>query len=301
MKTAKRNARTAKIFNNVMDAITKVYDINEHMTLKDVYEVMFEKAGLKFQFLDTNGKIIYNTFGVAKNSLSTGRRLSFVDSDEYIEASINNSEDYKDGLINVNQFDYDECNNTSLDDCINFIVLRQLINSSILMELFASYIYRNLKNKDYKALIRFETIFGYQFLSRKEFDRIRYIYFSNDAFYDVMGGYFCFHKFISTVTKNLITNCLLSFDYKARFLNVVVFPLIKNAIVSKEYYTDERLIDEYKAMTVKRCRNFSTIKKEFQFNNIPMSKTKKIYRSSNFVTKEEINIIKEDMHTNPFK
>ena len=301
MKTEKRNARTTKIFNNVMDAIMKVYGINEHMTLKDIYEVMLEKDGLKFQFLDTNGKIIYNTFGVAKNSLNSGRRLTFVDSDEYVEATINNSEDYKDGLINVNQFDYDECDKASLDDCINFeVLLKAIINSRLLTELIASYIYEYYKNKDYKALIRFETIFGYQFLSRKEFDRIRYIYFSNDAFYDVMGGYFCFHEFISTVTKNLVANCLLSFDYKTHFLSVVLFPLIKNAIVSKEYYTDERLIDEYKELYLfKRCGSFFKIRKEFQFKNIQMSKVKKIY-SSNIVTREEINLKKEDMPTNPF-
>lgn len=302
MKTAKRNARTTKIFNNVMDAITKVYGINEHMTLKDIYEVMLEKDGLKFQFLDTNGKIIYNTFGVAKNSLNIGRRLTFSDSDKYIEASIHLSEDYKDGLININQFDYDECDNASPDDCINFdnfLFTSNIINSRLLSKLIASYTYEYYKNKDYKARICFETIFGYQFLSRKEFDRIRYIYFSNDVFYDVMGGYFCFHEFIYTVTKNLMTNCLFSFDYKTRFLSVVLFPLIKNAIVSKEYYTDERLMDEYKAISLKRGGRFFNIKKEFQFKNISMSKVKKIY-SSNIVTKEEINIIKEDIPTKPF-
>ena len=297
MKTSKRNARTTKIFNNVMNAITKAYGIDEHMILKDIYEVMFEKAGLKFQFLDTNGKIIYNTFGVAKNSLNIGRRLTFVDSDEYAEATINNSEDYKDALINVNQFNYDECDKASLDNCINF---KAIINSRLLTELISSYIYEHYKNKDYKALIRFETIFGYQFLSRKEFDRIRYIYFSNDAFYDVMGGYFCFHEFISTVTKNLVANCLLSFDYKTHFLSVVLFPLIKNAIVSKEYYTDKRLIDEYKELYLfKRCGSSFKKRKELQFKNILMSNVKKIY-SSNIVTREEINLKKEDMPTNPF-
>lgn len=246
MKTAKRNARTATIFNNVMDAITKAYGINEHMALKDIYEVMFEKGGLKFHFLDTNGKIIYNTLGADKKLFDIGRRLTFVDSDEYIEASINNSEDYKECLINTNQFD-----NASFEfDTFLFLLTNNIINSRLLTELVGSYIYKYYKNKDYKALIRFETIFGHQFLSRREFDRIRYIYFSNDAFYDVMGGYFCFHEFISTVTKNLISNCILSFDYKAHFLNVVLFPLIKNAIVSKEYYTNERLIDEYKALLI---------------------------------------------------
>lgn len=148
MKTAKRNARTTKIFNNVMDAITKVYGINEHMTLKDIYEVMLEKDGLKFQFLDTNGKIIYNTFGVAKNSLNIGRRLTFSDSDKYIEASIHLSEDYKDGLININQFDYDECDNASPDDCINFdnfLFTSNIINSRLLSKLIASYTYEYYK------------------------------------------------------------------------------------------------------------------------------------------------------------
>lgn len=240
MKTEKRNARTTKIFNNVMDAITKVYGINEHMTLKDIYEVMFEKCGLKFHFLDTNGKIIYNTFGIDKKLFNIGRRLTFIDSDEYIEASINNSEDYKECLIDTNQFDYDECDNTSLDDCVNFdnflfLLTSSIIDSRLLTELVDSYICKYYKNKDYKALICFKTIFGYQFLSRKEFDRIRYIYFSNDAFYDVMGGHFCFHEFISATTKNsVVANRFLSFDYKTHFLSVVLFPLIKNAIVTKE-------------------------------------------------------------------
>lgn len=239
MKTAKRNARTATIFNNVMDAITKVYGINEHMTLKDIYETMFEKSNLKFQFLDTNGKIIYNTFGIDKKLFNIGRRLSFIDSDEYIEASINNSEDYKECLIVTNQFDYDECDNASLDDCVNFdnflfLFTNSIIDSRLLTELVDSYIYKYYKNKDYKTLICFKTIFGYQFLSRREFDRIRYIYFSNDVFYDVMRGHFCFHEFISDAFKKLVTNGFISFDYKTRFLSVVLFPLIKNAIVTKK-------------------------------------------------------------------
>lgn len=230
MKTTKRNARTATIFNNVMDAITKAYGINEHMALKDIYEVMFEKGGLKFHFLDTNGKIIYNTLGADKKLFDIGRRLTFVDSDEYIEASINNSEDYKECLINTNQFD-----NASFEfDTFLFLLTNNIINSRLLTELVGSYIYKYYKNKDYKALICFKTIFGYQFLSRKEFDRIRYIYFSNDVFYDVMRGHFCFHEFISDAFKKLVTNDFISFDYKTRFLSVVLFPLIKNAIVVKK-------------------------------------------------------------------
>lgn len=232
MKTAKRNARTATIFNNVMDAITKVYGINEHMTLKDIYETMLEKSKLKFQFLDTNGKIIYNTLGVAKNSLIIGRRLSFVDSDEYIEASINNSEDYKDGLISANQID-----NASFEfDTFLFLLTNNIINSRLLTELVGSYIYKYYKNKDYKALIRFETIFGHQFLSRKEFDRIRYIIFRDLSIYDVMNGYMipgtitCLLRQKYSVIAIAISS-ETGYDYE-KILSNIVFKKIKNMLLS---------------------------------------------------------------------
>lgn len=202
MKTAKRNARTTKIFNNVMHAVTSMYCVQKKdMTLQQVYDTLKEKDGLVFHFLDTNGNVIHNTFGPNKNSVNKGRRVSLVDSDNYIKIATPESNKF---YISIHKFENKKLVNSFISNLIERI--DSLSESYFIRDLCKDYIQKAYQKKNYRALILFETIFGYQFLTRKQIDRIRYIYFSNDVIYDVMGGYFCFYEFISTVTKNLVAN-----------------------------------------------------------------------------------------------
>ena len=178
MKTAKRNARTATIFNNVMYAVTSIYE----RKLGSVYN---KKDDFIFHFLDTDGKVIYNTFGPNKDLINKGRRVSLVDSDNYIKIINPETRQF---FIDIHKFDNNQFDN---DTFISYLIERidSLSESYFIRDLCKDYIRRAHQEKNYRALILFETIFGYQFLTRKQIDRIRYITFSDGEIYDVMNGY----------------------------------------------------------------------------------------------------------------
>jgi hypothetical protein len=178
MKTAKRNARTATIFNNVMYAVTSIYE----RKLGSVYN---KKEDFIFHFLDTDGKVIYNTFGPNKDLINKGRRVSLVDSDNYIKVINPETRQF---FIDIHKFDNNQFDN---DTFISYLIERidSLSESYFIRDLCKDYIRRAHQKKNYRALILFETIFGYQFLTRKQIDRIRYITFSDGEIYDVMNSY----------------------------------------------------------------------------------------------------------------
>ena len=178
MKTEKRNARTATIFNNVMYAVTSMYE-------RKLCSVYNKKDDFIFHFLDTDGKVIYNTFGPNKDLINKGRRVSLVDSDNYIKVINPETRQF---FIDIHKFDNNQFDN---DTFISYLIERidSLSESYFIRDLCKDYIRRAHQEKNYRALILFETIFGYQFLTRKQIDRIRYITFSDSSMYDVMNGY----------------------------------------------------------------------------------------------------------------
>lgn len=235
MKTAKRNARTATIFNNVMHAVTSMYCIQKKdMNLQQVYDALKEKDGLVFHFLDTDGKVIHNTFGPNKDLVNKGRRVSLVDSDNYIKITMPENK----------KFCVDKDNKLDMDSSISNLIDRidSLSESYFIRDLCKDFIQKAYRKKNYRALILFETIFGYQFLTRKQIDRIRYIYFSNDVIYDVLGGYYCFSKFLAErIIWNLAGNIEVYSDINEilKWLEESgIFHIIKECLTDSEYYYD---------------------------------------------------------------
>ena len=200
MKTAKRNARTATIFNNVMYAVTSMYGIYRKRKLRSVYDILEEKDDFIFHFLDADGKVIYNTFGPNKDLINKGRRVSLVDSDNYIKVINPETRQF---FIDIHKFDINQFDN---DTFISYLIERidSLSESYFIRDLCKDYIRRAHQEKNYRALILFETIFGYQFLTRKQIDRIRYITFSDGEIYDVMNGYMIPAHVISLLKQKYI-------------------------------------------------------------------------------------------------
>ena len=117
--------------------------------------------------------------------VNKGRRVSLVDSDNYIKVINPETRQF---FIDIHKFDINQFDN---DTFISYLIERidSLSESYFIRDLCKDYIRRAHQKKNYRALILFETIFGYQFLTRKQIDRIRYITFSDGEIYDVMNGY----------------------------------------------------------------------------------------------------------------
>ena len=73
MKTTKRNARTATIFNNIMTGILRHYGIKEDMSVKEMYDAAALSIIDDFNFIDKNGKTIYNSIDGGKEITNTVR------------------------------------------------------------------------------------------------------------------------------------------------------------------------------------------------------------------------------------
>lgn len=232
MKTAKRNTRTVTIFNNVMHAVTSMYGIYRKRKLRSVYDILEEKDDFIFHFLDADGKVIYNTFGPNKDLINKGRRVSLVDSDNYIKVINPETRRF---FIDIHKFDINQFDN---DTFISYLIDRidSLSESYFIRNLCKDYIWRAHQEKNYRALILFETIFGYQFLTRKQIDRIRYITFSDDVIYDVMNGYMipgsitCLLRQKYSVIAIAISS-ETGYDYE-KILSNIVFKKIKNMLLS---------------------------------------------------------------------
>ena len=225
MKTAKRNARTATIFNNVMYAVTSIYE----RKLGSVYN---KKEDFIFHFLDPDGKVIYNTFGPNKDLINKGRRVSLVDSDNYIKVINPETRQF---FIDIHKFDINQFDN---DTFISYLIERidSLSESYFIRDLCKDYIRRAHQKKNYRALILFETIFGYQFLTRKQIDRIRYITFSDGEIYDVMNGYMIPGSITCLLRqKYFVEAAAISSETEydcEKILSNIVFKKIKNMLLS---------------------------------------------------------------------
>ena len=239
MKTAKRNARTTKIFNGIMIGLMRKYNIKDDMSLKQIYDTIPVSG---FNFLDTNGNIIYNSIGkVLMRGLSFPKLTAYIFSDVETKSSI---------IKEFSLFSFDKYDSNLVKDYDITDIKREFgkygidygisksDTSTFLKSLFDNYRLDKFHKRSYLFLIEFETIFGYNCMSRKEFDRIRYIYFDDNSIYDVMNGYmipgviiYTLSKYYSDAMEYSISNNI-EFPYDGNRINILnlVFPKIKNML-----------------------------------------------------------------------
>ena len=324
MKTAKRNARTTTIFNGIMTGIIKRYGIKEDMSLKEMYDAAALTIIDDFNFLDKNGKTIYNSIGENKEITNTIRGgLSFPKLDAY---SFGGDETIKENIIKeLSVFSFDDYNPELVKDYdindirreyskygIDYGVSRYDTNSTFLQELLDQYRLDKFHKESYLFLIEFETIFGHQCITRKEFDRIRYIIFRDLSIYDVMNGYMipgsitCLLRQKYSVIAIAISS-ETGYDYE-KILSNIVFKKIKNMLlsfgrgVSQEEIYDicgsimlalnpslKYLIPDYHYPIFKeRVRISDILKNEFQLRHAVLIDDEKIYPA--YQERQESNI-----------
>ena len=323
MKTAKRNARTTTIFNGIMTGIIKRYGIKEDMSLKEMYDAAVLTIIDDFNFLDKNGKTIYNSIGENKEITNTIRGLSFPKLDAY---SFGGDETIKENIIKeLSVFSFDDYNPELVKDYdindikgeyskygIDYGVSRSDTNSTFLQELLDQYRLDKFHKESYLFLIEFETIFGHQCITRKEFDRIRYIIFRDLSIYDVMNGYMipgsitCLLRQKYSVIAIAISS-ETGYDYE-KILSNIVFKKIKNMLlsfgrgVSQEEIYDicgsiilalnpslKYLIPDYHYPIFKeRVRISDILKNEFQLRHAILIDDEKIYPA--YQERQESNI-----------
>ena len=325
MKTTKRNARTTTIFNGIMTGIIKRYGIKEDMSLKEMYDAAALAIIDEFNFLDKNGKTIYNSIGENKEITNTVRFPKLTEysfRDETIQAniikelSVFSFDDYNPEL--VKGYDINDIKREYNKYGIDYNVSRSDTNSIFLQELINQYRLDKFHKESYLFLIEFETIFGYQCITRKEFDRIRYIIFRDLSIYDVMNGYMipgsitCLLRQKYSVIAIAISS-ETGYDYE-KILSNIVFKKIKNMLlsfgrgVSQEEIYDicgtimlalnpslKYLIPDFhypifKERIEKLFKDRSSFipKNEFQFKHAILTDDKKIYPS--YQERQESNI-----------
>lgn len=243
MKTTKRNARTTTIFNGIMTAIIRHYGIKEDMSLKEMYDAAALSIIDDFNFIDKNGKTIYNSIDGGKEITNTVRFPKLAEyslGDETIQAniikelSVFSFDDYNPEL--VKDYDINDIKREYNKYGIDYDVSRSDTNSTFLQELLDQYRLDKFHKESYLFLIEFETIFGHQCITRKEFDRIRYIIFRDLSIYDVMNGYMipgsitCLLRQKYSVIAIAISS-ETGYDYK-KILSNIVFKKIKNILLS---------------------------------------------------------------------
>ena len=243
MKTTKRNARTATIFNNIMTGILRHYGIKEDMSLKEMYDAAALSIIDDFNFIDKNGKTIYNSIDGGKEITNTVRFPKLAEyslGDETIQAniikelSVFSFNDYNPELIK--DYDINDIRREYSKYGIDYDVSSSDTNSTFLQELLDQYRLDKFHKESYLFLIEFETIFGHQCITRKEFDRIRYIIFRDLSIYDVMNGYMI-PGYITCLLRqkySVIAIAISSetgYDYK-KILSNIVFKKIKNMLLS---------------------------------------------------------------------
>ena len=243
MKTTKRNARTTTIFNGIMTAIIRHYGIKEDMSLKEMYDAAALSIIDDFNFIDKNGKTIYNSIDGGKEITNTVRFPKLAEyslGDETIQAniikelSVFSFDDYNPEL--VKDYDINDIRREYSKYGIDYGVSSSDINSTFLQELLDQYRLDKFHKESYLFLIEFETIFGHQCITRKEFDRIRYIIFRDLSIYDVMNGYMlpgsitCLLRQKYSVIAIAISS-ETGYDYE-KILSNIVFKKIKNMLLS---------------------------------------------------------------------
>ena len=319
MKTTKRNARTTTIFNGIMTAIIRRYGIKEDMSLKEMYDAAALTTIDGFNFIDKNGKTIYNSIDGGKEITNTVRFPKLAEysfGDETIKANIIKElsafsfDDYNPEL--VKDYDINDIKKEYSKYEIDYGVSSSDTNSTFLQELIDQYRLDKFHKESYLFLIEFETIFGHQCITRKEFDRIRYIIFRDLSIYDVMNGYMipgsitCLLRQKYSVIAIAIsseTGC----DYE-KILSNIVFKKIKNMFlsfgrgVSQEEIYDicgsimlalnpslKYLIPDYHYPIFKeRVRISDILKNEFQLRHAVLIDDEKIYPA--YQERQESNI-----------
>ena len=237
MKTAKRNARTTTIFNGIMTAIIRRYGIKEDMSLKEMYDAAALAIIDHLNFIDKNGKTIYNSIGEDKeitNVVRFPKLTEYSFRDETIQAniikelSVFSFDDYNPEL--AKDYDINDIKREYSKYGIDYDVSRSDTNSTFLQELLDQYRLDKFHKESYLFLIEFKTI------TRKEFDRIRYIIFRDLSIYDVMNGYMipgsitCLLRQKYSVIAIAISS-ETGYDYE-KILSNIVFKKIKNMLLS---------------------------------------------------------------------
>ena len=237
MKTTKRNARTTTIFNGIMTAIIRRYGIKEDMSLKEMYDAAALAIIDDFNFIDKNGKTIYNSIGEGKeitNAVRFPKLTEYSFRDETIQAniikelSVFSFDDYNPEL--AKDYDINDIKREYSKYGIDYDVSRSDTNSTFLQELLDQYRLDKFHKESYLFLIEFKTI------TRKEFDRIRYIIFRDLSIYDVMNGYMipgsitCLLRQKYSVIAIAISS-ETGYDYE-KILSNIVFKKIKNMLLS---------------------------------------------------------------------
>ena len=319
MKTTKRNARTTTIFNNIMTGILRHYGIKEDMSLKEMYDAAALSIIDDFNFIDKNGKTIYNSIDGGKEITNTVRFPKLAEysfGDETIKAniikelSVFSFDDYNPEL--VKDYDINDIRREYSKYGIDYGVSSSDTNSTFLQELIDQYRLDKFHKESYLFLIEFETIFGHQCITRKEFDRIRYIIFRDLSIYDVMNGYMlpgsitCLLRQKYSVIAIAISS-ETGYDYK-KILSNIVFKKIKNMLlsfgrgVSQEEIYDicgsimlalnpslKYLIPDYHYPIFKeRVRISDILKNEFQLRHAVLIDDEKIYPA--YQERQESNI-----------
>ena len=243
MKTTKRNTRTTTIFNGIMTAIIRHYGIKEDMSLKEMYDAAALSIIDDFNFIDKNGKTIYNSIDGDKEITNTVRFPKLAEyslGDETIQAniikelSVFSFDDYNPELIK--DYDINDIRREYSKYGIDYDVSSSDTNSTFLQELLDQYRLDKFHKESYLFLIEFETIFGHQCITRKEFDRIRYIIFRDLSIYDIMNGYMipgsitCLLRQKYSVIAIAISS-ETGYDYE-KILSNIVFKKIKNMFLS---------------------------------------------------------------------
>lgn len=243
MKTTKRNARTTTIFNGIMTAIIRRYGIKEDMSLKEMYDAAALTTIDDFNFIDKNGKTIYNSIDGGKEITNTVRFPKLAEyslGDETIqvniikELSVFSFDDYNPEL--VKDYDINDIKREYNKYGIDYDVSRSDTNSTFLQELIDQYRLDKFHKESYLFLIEFETIFGHQCITRKEFDRIRYIIFRDLSIYDVMNGYMIPGSITCLLRqKYFVDAAAISSETEydcEKILSNIVFKKIKNMLLS---------------------------------------------------------------------
>ena len=325
MKTAKRNARTTTIFNGIMTAIIRHYGIKEDMSLKEMYDAAALSIIDDFNFIDKNGKTIYNSIDGGKEITNTVRFPKLAEyslGDETIQAniikelSVFSFDDYNPELIK--DYDINDIRREYNKYGIDYDVSRSDTNSTFLQELIDQYRLDKFHKESYLFLIEFETIFGHQCITRKEFDRIRYIIFRDLSIYDVMNGYMLPGSITYLLRQKYFVIAIAissetGYDYK-KILSNIVFKKIKNMLLSfgrgvsqeeiydicgtimlalnpsLKYLTPDFHYPIFKERVEKLFKDRSSFipKNEFQFKHAIFTDDKKIYPA--YQERQESNI-----------
>ena len=261
MNTKKRNERTRRIFNGVMRAVMLAYGIRDDdiRNISDMYTLLYTNNDRVFYFLDKNGKIIDNSlpyrdgdFIDFRGKVNNGRKLKFYYSNEYNRYmdkhyQTGGDTEYLDNAESlIKTISIDDCKYNryqyGIDDCSSLDRRHEFYDgicsdSTFLRKLFRDYIEEQHNKNNYKCLVMFEGIFGCRCFTRREFDRIRYIFFTTnnnytpDHIYDIDYGHF---HFFSGIINSIIDSTHQNYNlnvYKSIFDNV--FYILKD--ISKSY------------------------------------------------------------------